>query len=249
MASYSQFLSHKILNWLRGTALGTTPDTYMGLFDGTSEVTTNVRAAGRVQVNFGAPADDAGGRAITLPGEVNYGEADQTQEVDGLRVFDAASAGNNLLLGMLAAPKTAVEDKVFKLKDVKFNTTGDLAPHTKDVVLDWLRGDASAAAPSTVYLALYNDNTEVTTQVRAAGRLAITFGNPAGKEMLSDVLADFGQSANAVSVTHGALFTAASAGTMLAKALINGATVQDPIAIDAGDEVVFEIGDVKVQVL
>jgi hypothetical protein len=75
--------------------------------------------------------------------------------------------------------------------------------------------------------------------------LAVTFGAPAAKEMASNVQVAFGQSVNAVTVTHGALYDAASGGTMLCKATITGS----PISIDAGDEVSFEIGDVTIQVL
>jgi hypothetical protein len=249
MASYSQFLSHKVLNWLRGTALGAAPDAYLGLYDGSTEVTTGVRAAGRVGISFGAPDNDAGGRAIQVAGETSFGEADGVEDVDFIGVSDAVSAGNLLLFGALAQAKQTEVGKVFKVKNIKFNTTGDLTEHTKDVVLDWIRGNASAAAPSTVFLALFNGVNEVTSEIRTAGRLAITFDAPSAKVMVSDVAVNFGESAGDVSITHGVLFTAATGGTELAKAFITGATAQAPIEVDAGDEVIFEAGDVSVQVL
>jgi hypothetical protein len=245
MASYSEFFSHKLLNWLRGTALGTLPSSFLALINNGTEVTTQVRAAGRVAVTFGAPANDAAGRAIAISGEVEFGESANDQDVTAIAVRDAATAGNLLMSGNLVAPKQAQVGKVFKIKDVKFNTSGDLEGAVKDAGLNWVRGNAAATPPAATFLALFNGATEVTTQVRAAGRLAVTFDAPAAKEMESNVQVAFGQSANAVDVTDAALFSAASGGTFLCKATLVGA----PISVDAGDEVTFEPGDVVIQVL
>ncbi len=114
-------------------------------------------------------------------------------------------------------------------------------------VLNWTRGTAMPTAPAALYVALFNGDptdagtggTEVTTSVRTAGRVAATFGAPSGKSMANSAAVSFGNAANAVgSVTHFAVFDAASGGNMLgSNSLGSGAG-----AISAGAAVSFATG-------
>lgn len=119
MAGKSDYLSDKLLNWLRGTGMGASPTLYIGLFrgsapadDGTggTEVTTTIRAAGRLAATFGAP--DAGtpaGRQMANSADVDFGIADADVtggQVVAFGVFDAASAGNYLGGAALDTPLT-----------------------------------------------------------------------------------------------------------------------------------------------
>lgn len=113
--------------------------------------------------------------------------------------------------------------------------------------LNWLRGTAMPSAPAALYVALFNGDptdagtggAEVTTSVRAAGRVAATFGAPSAKSMANSAAVSFGNAANAVaSVTHFAVFDAATGGNMLgSNALGSGAG-----AISAGAAVSFAVG-------
>jgi hypothetical protein len=94
----SNYFANAVANVLRGTTLNGIATVYVGLFDddpgpaGTdaTEVTTSVRAAGRVAVTFGAPTD--GDMANT--GIVDFGESDGAATLGGWALFDAASGGN-----------------------------------------------------------------------------------------------------------------------------------------------------------
>ena len=113
--------------------------------------------------------------------------------------------------------------------------------------LNWLRGTQMPTPPTALYVALYNGDptdagtggTEVTTSVRAAGRVAATYSAPSGKSMTNSAAVSFGNSASAVaSVTHFAVFDAATGGNMLgSNALQSGAG-----AVAAGSLVSYAAG-------
>jgi hypothetical protein len=110
----------------------------------------------------------------------------------------------------------------------------------------WLKGTAMPTAPAGTYVALFNGDptdagtggTEVTTTIRTAGRVAETFGAVAGKTMANNAIVSFGNAAGAATVTHFAVFDAASAGNMLgSNALTSGAG-----SVSAGALVSFAVG-------
>jgi len=106
MSGKSNYLEDKVLSWaLKGVAMGTAPvAVYVGLFDGDptdagsggTEVTTTVRAAGRVAATFGSITTASGANTIANTDEVDFGDADGSVDVTHFGVFDAASAGNLL---------------------------------------------------------------------------------------------------------------------------------------------------------
>lgn len=109
MPGFSDYLENKILNYIRGTDMGTAPPAvYVGLFNadptdagtGGTEVTTTVRAAGRVAATFGAPAAGTGNaRQIANSAIVDFGNAAGAATVSHFGIFDAATAGNLLAAG------------------------------------------------------------------------------------------------------------------------------------------------------
>lgn len=114
-------------------------------------------------------------------------------------------------------------------------------------VLNLFRG-TDITAPAAVYVGLFsaapNDaggGTEVTTTLRAAGRVAATFAAPSGGSIASDAVVDFGAAEGSASVTHYGLFDAASGGNLLAYA-----AVTTPLAITPGILVEFPIGAITV---
>ena len=97
--------------------------------------------------------------------------------------------------------------------------------YLQNAVLNYLKGTAMPTAPASVFVALFNGDptdagtggTEVTTTIRTAGRVAATFGAITGNtSMTNSAIVDFGAAAAGATVTHFALFTAASGGSMLA---------------------------------
>lgn len=111
--------------------------------------------------------------------------------------------------------------------------------------LNVIRGTAYTA-PSAVYVALFNGDptdagtggSEVTTTVRTAGRVAATFAAPSGKSMSNSAVISFGNAAGAATVTHYALFDAASAGNMLDSAPLTGGSM----SVAANSAVSFAVG-------
>lgn len=113
-------------------------------------------------------------------------------------------------------------------------------------VLAWAIGTTMPAAPTAVYVALFNGDptdagtggTEVTTTVRTAGRVAAAFGAVSGKSMANSAAVNFGNAAAGTTVTHFAIFDAQTAGNMLgSNALTSGSG-----ALAAGASFSFPVG-------
>ena len=112
-------------------------------------------------------------------------------------------------------------------------------------ILAWAAGTAMPSPPAGLFVALFNGDptdagtggTEVTTSVRAAGRVAATFGAVSGKSMANSAAVSFGSAASGTTVTHFAIFDAATGGNMLgsnalssgAGALASGASFSFPV--------------------
>ena len=116
MADASDYLETQILNWIKGTTFPTAPaSVYVGLFSSDptdtgsagTEVTTTIRAAGRVAATFGANSGTGdGATSITNDALVDFGNADAGASVTHYGVFDAVSAGNMLVSNSLTTSKT-----------------------------------------------------------------------------------------------------------------------------------------------
>lgn len=98
--------------------------------------------------------------------------------------------------------------------------------YTRDKYLNWIKGTAFGTAPTTVYVGLYssdptpaNSGTEVTTTIRAAGRVAATFGSITQSTPYNTMThaadIDFGNAAGGATVTHFGVFDASSGGNLL----------------------------------
>lgn len=121
--------------------------------------------------------------------------------------------------------------------------------------LNWLRGIAMPAPPGALYVALYagkpsddGAGMEVTTTIRPAGRVQVTFGVPvqgagdAPSTMSNTSIIDFGVAAGAVpEVTHLVLFDSQVAGTPL-----RIGAVSSPKPIATGDPVSFPVSALTV---
>ena len=104
-----------------------------------------------------------------------------------------------------------------------------LSTYTQNAILNWLKGTAMPAAPAGVYVGLFNGDptdagsggAEVTTTVRAAGRVAATFGTITGNTSIANSAdVDFGAAAGAATVSHFAIYDAATEGNMLGSAAL-----------------------------
>lgn len=126
----------------------------------------------------------------------------------------------------------------------------DIPVGIRNEMVDWLIGKADPVpASGTRYVALFDGDpqgagSEVTTTIRSAGRLAITGAmevagttNPGEASTTSDI--DFGNAEGDASVSHLAIYDAASGGTLLASDALTGGTQSvtagNPVKIPAGD--------------
>lgn len=127
-----------------------------------------------------------------------------------------------------------------------------LSHYTQAALLNWLKGTAMPAAPSGVYVGLFNGDpsdtgsagAEVTATIRAGGRVAATFGALTGNtSMANSADVDFGAAAGAATVSHFGLFSAASGGNLLA----SGAVAQSK-SVAATNLVKFPAGSLTITV-
>lgn len=127
--------------------------------------------------------------------------------------------------------------------------------YLEDKVINWaLKAGAMGTAPVAVYVAIFNGDpldtaaggTEVTTTIRVAGRVAGTFGSittAAGANTITNSAeVDFGNAAAGATMTHFAIFDAASAGNMLYSAALTGGSQ----SVSAGTQVKFNVGALTV---
>lgn len=123
----------------------------------------------------------------------------------------------------------------------------ELSNYLANAILNWAANVAVfPAEPAAVYVALFNGDptatglggSEVTTTIRPAGRLAITWGALASREISNSADIDFGTAAAAADITHAAIFDAAAAGNMLSWTPVDNVRnvlLGDPVVIPAGD--------------
>lgn len=118
----STYLGNKIARWLGGVAMPTAPtDIWIALFDGNpksggTEVTTDVRAAGRVAAVWTVPASGVV-NVLTSSTDTDFGTSDGPTDITHVAAFDAASSGNLLASKPLGAPQSVILGT-----PVKFNT-------------------------------------------------------------------------------------------------------------------------------
>lgn len=100
-----------------------------------------------------------------------------------------------------------------------------LSNYIQNAILNFLKGTTFPAAPAAVYVGLFNGDptdagsggAEVTTTVRAAGRVVAPFGTITGNTSIANSAdVDFGAAAGAATASHFGLFSAASGGQLLA---------------------------------
>lgn len=122
----------------------------------------------------------------------------------------------------------------------------DLSTYLGNKIVRWLGGNDMPTAPSALYAALFNGDpkaggTEVTNDIAgSAGRPTIALTAPSSgtdNEMSNDSDVDFGNSEGAVTVTHVAIYDAATSGNLLATKSLGSNSVE------AGQEVKFAAGD------
>lgn len=131
----------------------------------------------------------------------------------------------------------------------------DIPDSIRNQLVDWIIGKADPTpASGTRYVALFDGDpqgagTEVTTDIRPSGRLALTAnmedaGDTNAGEAASTSEIDFGSADSGASVSHIAIYDAATAGTLLASDALTGGTQ----TVTAGNPVKIPVGDLTVSI-
>lgn len=248
MAGISNYLRDKVLNFIRGTAMGSAPTSYTGLWSGNptaagsggTEVSNTVSS--RQQVNWNA----ASSKIIENNGTVNWGASGGSATIDNWGVLDSATqgAGNLLWYGGFTQAKSVTPGDTLEIDDggMQFSSSGSMTDALMEAVMDWIAGNAFPFSAGTVYVALFNGDpkgagSEVTTTIRVAGRVAVTFAAPASGVIQNSADVDFGNANGAATVTHAAIYSAASGGDMYLSEVL-----QASISPAANDIVKFTSG-------
>lgn len=124
--------------------------------------------------------------------------------------------------------------------------------YLENAICNWLRGTAMPSAPASLFVALFNGDptdtgtggTEVTATIRTAGRVAGPFGAPADGVIKNSAVVSFGAAAGSATVSHFALYDAASGGNMLVRGALSGGAQ----SIGANTNVSFPIDSLTVTV-
>jgi hypothetical protein len=126
------------------------------------------------------------------------------------------------------------------------NQQDTITNYTANKVLNVLKNTAFSAI-SAVYIGFVNGDptragtggTEITTTIRTAGRLAITFDSPVNGVMTNTSKVDFGASAGSTTIKAIGIYDAASGGNLLFYKNI------PQLSVSAGQNVIIKKGSLR----
>lgn len=268
---YSNYLEEKILLWIAGTTFPSAPATlYFSAHSadpsdtGASEVTSTYFSgrASYTSSNFTSASTVGTTRQIKNSALIDFGTSIAAGSVPWIGIWDAATSGNFLCSFQLVTSSNVAEPLTFGNGDpvtisantleLNFSITR-FSVYLIDAIIGWFKGTTFPSAPTTVYAGLYtalttsNVGTEVTTSIRVAGRVAVSFGSVTdegtAKILKNDAIVDFGASANSVTGVYiVGLLDAATSGNLI------GFGQFDPIDIIATRPVNFPANYIRITV-
>jgi hypothetical protein len=268
---YSNYLEEKVLLWIDGTNFPSAPTTlYFSVHSadpsdtGASEVTATyfTGRASYTASNFSAPATVGANRQIKNSALIDFDNSISAGSVFWIGIWDAATSGNFLCSFELVNASGEGEPLVFGNGDPVTISSNALeinlsittySIYFTDAILGWLKGTAMPSAPTTVYAGWYtsltasNVGTEVTTSIRVAGRVAVSFGTVTdegtAKLLTNNAIVDFGASNSPVTGVYIlGLLNAATAGNLI------GFLQTAPRDIIAGQPVNLPSGYIRITV-
>jgi len=225
--SLSNYLEDMILNWFGGTNFATAPtNLFFSLHSadpadtGANEVTATY-TSGRdsyTASGFTSPATVGTNRQIKNTALIDWGNSTSAGSADWIGIWDASTSGNflfgfQLLNGSgVATPLTfgSGDPVTIAINGAAINLSiSSFSIYLVDMILNWFKGTTAASAPSTIYAGWFTSlvasgtGTEVTTDIRVAGRVAITTWGSLTTEgtkrlIKNSAIVDFGNSANTV---------------------------------------------------
>jgi len=129
----------------------------------------------------------------------------------------------------------------------------DFSTYLRDAILSWIKGTAFPSSPVNLYIAWYSSDpgrtgtggTDITTSVRAAGRLAIASSgwtaiaaDGAARKIDNSAGLAMGSAASTISSTHIGIWDASSGGNFIGRAAA-------PYSFISGTSYTIAIGDLE----
>lgn len=157
----SQYLGGHVANWLRGTVMPSAPGTvYLALssteiYDNATGITELTGGYARQAVTFTSVAQSEGsGSIMSNAAPVLFTGLNATVATH-FAIFDAASGGNMLFYGPLAAPigVSAGGSASFATGVIAIQYAGLASHYFGGMILNWVRGTTAPAAPVSLNLA------------------------------------------------------------------------------------------------
>jgi hypothetical protein len=113
MSDMAAYVGDKLLNWIKGTTMGTAPTAiYAALFNGDPDSAgtevTGTHNLTRQAVTFGSVS----ARAMSNSAEVNFGTTNNTDTITYVVLYDASSGGNEISKKAITSATTASGEKV-----------------------------------------------------------------------------------------------------------------------------------------
>jgi hypothetical protein len=241
----SNYIEEKVLLWIAGTNFPSAPTTlYFSAHSadpsdtGANEVTSTYFSgrASYTSSNFTSPETIGTTRQIRNSALIDFGNSISAGSVPWIGIWDAATSGNFLYSFQLVTSSNVAEPLVFGNGDpvtisadtLKINfSIARFSIYFVDAKIAWLKGTTMPSAPTTVYAGLYtaltasNTGTEVTSSIRLAGRVAVSFGSVtdegAAKLLTNDAIVNFGASDSSVTGVYIlGLLDASTSGNLIA---------------------------------
>lgn len=253
MSEFSNYLEGHIAAWLKGTNMPAAPAAvYAGLNDGDpgeagsggTEVSGTISA--RQAITFGAVTSGA----MSNSAIIDYGASGGACSASHIKINDALTAGNVLLYSALDATKSisAADEVAIDTGVLAVALTGSLSDYVKNWICNWIKGSAAPSAPAALYMSLWNGDpsgagSDVTATIRAAGRVAITFGAVTDGVFSNSAEIDFGLADAGATVTHFRIYDAASGGNAIGEAALDNSKT-----ILANDPVKFPVSGITITI-
>jgi hypothetical protein len=256
MANLSVYSQNKLVDWINGKAsMPASTTTYLALFNGDpsgagSEVTLTICAA-RIAISSAMGSSTGGAGSSSNGSDLTWTtSALAGATVNYVGAFDAVTGGNLIWYKSVTSNAVSAGNMVKILSgQLTVTATGDLSGYSKDYLVNWMTGKASFPSAGTRYYSLWNGDpqgagSEVTSTIRAAGRIAFTsLMAAASSGAASDsTLIDFGNAAGGATISYSACHDASTSGNCLISHAITGGaqsiTAGNPVRVPVGSQTV-----------
>lgn len=259
MANLSTYSANALVAWLDGNAsMPTVTTRYLALYNGSptvsgtggTEVTATV-CAGRIAMTSAMATSSGGAGSSTSSSDITWStSATGSATVNYIAAFDAATSGNMIWFASVTS-NTIYSGNLVKIAAGNLTVTSgtNLSGYSMDYLVNWMTGVSSFPATGTRYYSLWNGNptsggTEVTSTIRAAGRLAFTstMGSASSGSATNSSSINFGNAAGGATMSYTAAYDASSGGNLLIYSAITGGaqtvTAGNPVLVPASSQTI-----------